>query len=144
VQAVATKDGIQSRLEKIDMDQYRNKTVVIEPAKPLTWNAGKLGTLSAKAAFDFIEQLIKYEGTAQGLIMDVFANDDSASLTYSTEASFTCTGEDIKAILDKLQGVMKGSRVSISVEEVKFQRGQQLTDWLAERGHQLQPGEVRQ
>lgn len=144
VQAIATKDGIQSRLEKIDMDQYRNKTVVIEPAKPLTWNAGKLGTLSAKAAFDFIEQLIKYEGMAQGLIMDVFANDDSASLTYSTEASFTCTGEDIKSILDKLQGVMKGSQVSISVEEVKFQRGQQLTDWLAEIGHQLQPSEVRQ
>jgi hypothetical protein len=40
--------------------------------------------------------------------------------------------------------VMKGSQVSISVEEVKFQRGQQLTDWLAEVGRQLQPGEVRQ
>jgi hypothetical protein len=54
------------------------------------------------------------------------------------------TGEEIKTILAKLQGVMKGSQVSISVEEVKFQRGQQLIDWLAEVGRQLQPGEVRQ
>ena len=39
---------------------------------------------------------------------------------------------------------MNGSQVSISVEEVKFQRGQQLIDWLAEMNRQLHPGEVRQ
>ena len=144
VQAIATKDGIQSRLEKIDMDQYRDKKVVIEPSKPLTWNTHQQGTLSAKAAFDFIERLIKFEGTVQGVIIDVFANDESASLSYSAEGSTQYTGEEIKTLLEKLQGVMKGSQVSISVEEVKFQRGQQLTDWLAEVGRQLQPGEVRQ
>ena len=144
VQAIASKDGVQSRLEKIDLDQYREKKVMIDPTKPLTWNTHNQGALSAKAAFDFIEQLIKYEGAAQGLIMDVFANDDSASLTFSSEASFVYTGEDIKALLEKLQGVMKGSQVSISVEEVKFQRGQLLIDWLAEIGRQLNPGEIRQ
>jgi len=144
VQAIATKDGIQSRLEKIDMDQYRDKKVVIEPSKPLTWNSHQQGTLSAKAAFDFIERLIKFEGTVQGVIIDVFANDESASLSYSAEGSTQYTGEEIKTLLEKLQGVMKGSQVSISVEEVKFQRGQLLIDWLAEVGRQLQPGEVRQ
>ena len=144
VQAIATKDGIQSRLEKIDMDQYRDKKVVIEPSKPLTWNTHQQGTLSAKAAFDFIERLIKFEGTVQGVIIDVFANDESASLSYSAEGSTQYTGEEIKTLLEKLQGVMKGSQVSISVEEVKFQRGQLLIDWLAEVGRQLQPGEVRQ
>lgn len=144
VQAIATKEGIKSRLEKIDMDQYRDKKVVIEPSKPLTWDVHQQGTLSAKAAFDFIERLIKYEGTVQGVIMDVFANDDSASLTYSAEGSTKYTGDEIKTIMEKLQGVMKGSQVSISVEEVKFQRGQLLIDWLAEVGRQLQPGEVRQ
>ena len=144
VQAIASKDGIKSRLEKIDMDQYREKKVVIEPTKPLTWNTRNLRSLSAKAAFDFIERLIKFEGIAQGVIIDVFANDESASINYSAEGSAKYSGEDIKAILEKLQGVMKGSQVSISVEEVKFQRGQQLIDWLAEIGRQLQPGEVRQ
>ncbi len=144
VQAMATKDGIPSRLEKIDMDQYRDKKVVIEPAKPLTWNTREQGNLSAKAAFDFIERLIKFEGTMQGVIIDVFANDESASLTYSAEGSTKFTGEEIKMLLEKLQGVMNGSQVSISVEEVKFQRGQQLIDWLAEMNRQLHPGEVRQ
>lgn len=144
VQAIATKDGIQSRLEKIDMDQYRDKKVVIEPLKPLTWNTHQQGTLSAKAVFDFIERLIKFKGTVQGVIIDVFANDESASLSYSAEGSTQYTGEEIKTLLEKLQGVMKGSQVSISVEEVKFQRGQLLIDWLAEVGRQLQPGEVRQ
>ncbi|MGZ8162381.1 MAG: DUF499 domain-containing protein [Methylobacter sp.] len=78
VQAIATKEGIRSRLEKIDMDQYRDKKVVIEPSKPLTWNTHQQGTLSAKAAFDFIERLIKYEGTVHGVIIDVFANDETA------------------------------------------------------------------
>lgn len=144
VQAIASKEGIKSRLEKIDMDQYRKNIVVIDPLKPLTWDVHQQGTLSAKAAFDFIERLIKFEGTVQGLIMDVFANDDSASLTYSTESSTKYKGEEIKTILEKLQGVMNGSQVSISVEEVRFQRGQQLIDWLAEVGRQLQPGEIRQ
>ncbi|MGZ8227703.1 MAG: DUF499 domain-containing protein [Methylococcaceae bacterium] len=78
VQAIATKEGIRSRLEKIDMDQYRDKKVVIEPSRPLTWNTQQQGTLSAKAAFDFIERLIKYEGTVHGVIIDVFANDETA------------------------------------------------------------------
>ena len=144
VQAIASKEGIPSRPEKIDMDQYRDKKVVIEPSKPLTWDTHNQGTLSAKAAIDFIERLIKYEGTVKVIIMDVFANDDSASLTYSTEASFVYTGDEIKTILEKLQGVMTGSQFSISIEEVKFQRSQLLIDWLAEVGRQLQPGEVRQ
>ena len=144
MQAIATKEGIKSRLEKIDMDQYRDKKVVIDPTKLLTWNTRPLGNLSAKAAFDFIDRLIKFEGTAQGLILDVFANDDSASLNYSGEGSTKYSGEEIKTLLEKLQGVMKGSQVSISVEEVKFQRGQLLIDWLAEVGRQLQPGEVHQ
>lgn len=144
VQAIASKEGIKSRLEKIDMDQYRKNIVVIEPLKPLTWVVHQQGTLSAKAAFDFIERLIKFEGAVKGVIMDVFANDDSASLTYSTESSTKYSGEEIKTILEKLQGVMNGSQVSISVEEVRFQRGQQLIDWLAEVGRQLQPGEIRQ
>ena len=78
------------------------------------------------------------------MIIDVFANDESASLTYSAEGSTKFTGEEIKMLLEKLQGVMNGSQVSISVEEVKFQRGQQLIDWLAEMNRQLHPGEVRQ
>lgn len=90
------------------------------------------------------ERLIKFEGTVQGVIIDVFANDESASLSYSAEGSTQYTGEDIKTLLEKLQGVMKGSQVSISVEEVNYKRGQQLIDWLAEVGRQLQPGEVRQ
>ncbi|WP_431064813.1 DUF499 domain-containing protein [Methylotuvimicrobium sp.] len=144
VQAIASKDGIRSRLEKIDMDQYREQKIIIEPTKPLTWNTRNLRSLSAKAAFDFIDRLIKFEGTAQGLIIDVFANDETASINYSAEGSAKYSGENIKSILEKLQGVMKGSQVSISIEEVKFQRGQQLIDWLAEIGRQLQPGEVRQ
>jgi hypothetical protein len=144
VQAIATKDGIDSRVERIDLIQYREKKVVIDPAKPITWNTHNQGTLSAKAVFDFIERLVKFNGAAQGLILDVFANDDSASLTYSSEASFVYSGTDIKDVLEKLQSAMKGSQVSLSVEEVKFQQGQLLIDWLSEVEQQLNPGEIRQ
>lgn len=144
VQAIAIKEGIKSRVEKIDLDQYRDKKVVIEPLKPLTWNTRSQSGLSAKPVFDFIDRLIKFEGIAKGLIIDVFANDDSASISFSAEGSTKYTGEEIKIILEKLQSVMKGSQVSISIEEVKFQQGQQLIDWLAEVGLQLQPGEIRQ
>jgi Protein of unknown function (DUF499)/Fn3 associated len=144
VQAIATKDSIYSPVEQIDLIQYREKKVVIEPLKPITWKMHDQGTLSAKAAFDFIERLVKFNGVAQGLIIDVFANDDSASLTYSSEASFAYSGTDIKEVLEKLQSAMKGSQVSLSVEEVKFQQGQLLIDWLAEVGQQLNPGEIRQ
>ena len=144
VQAIASKDGIDSRVERIDLNQYREKKVIIDPAKPLTWNTRNQGFLSAKAAFDFIDRLVKFSGAAQGLIIDVFANDDSASLTYSSEGSFVYSGEDIKDVLAKLQSVMKGSQVSFSIEEVKFQQGQLLIDWLAEVGQHLNPGEIRQ
>ena len=144
VQAIAIKDGIQSQIEKIDMEQYRQKKVLIDPVKALTWNTHSKGTLSAKAAFDFIERLCKYEATALGIIIDIFANDDTASLTYSTEGKTQFSGEQIKSTLSQLQGVMQGSQVSISVEQVRFAQGQNLIDWLAETGHQVQPGEITQ
>jgi len=144
VQAIAIKEGIQSSIERIDMEQYRQKKVVIEPLKSLTWKTQAQGTMSAKAAFDFIERLIKYEGVAHGIIIDVFANDDSASVSYSAEATARFSGEQIKKILEKLQAVMEGSQVSLSVEQVKFEKGQQLIDWLAEIGRQVQPGEIAQ
>lgn len=144
VQAIATKEGIQSHVEKIDMEQYRQKKVVIEATKPLIWKTEFQGTLSAKAVFDFIERLIKYEGIAQGIIIDVFANDDSASVSYSAEEIAKFTGEQVKSILEKLQAIMNGSQVSLSVEQVKFEKGQQLIDWLAEIGRQVQPGQISQ
>ena len=144
VQAIAIKEGIQSGIERIDMEQYRQKKVVIEPLNSLTWKTQSQGTMSAKAVFDFIERLIKYEGVAHGIIIDVFANDDSASVSYSAEATARFSGEQIKKILEKLQAVMEGSQVSLSVEQVKFEKGQQLIDWLAEIGRQVQPGEIAQ
>jgi len=39
---------------------------------------------------------------------------------------------------------MGGSQVFMTIEQVQFDKGQQLLDWIAEAKSKLQPGEVNQ
>ncbi|UYM15195.1 DUF499 domain-containing protein [Endozoicomonas euniceicola] len=143
--AFGEKDGVQSLVEKIDMDQYREKKVVIDPAKPAIWNCrDTIKSVTAKRAFDFVERLKKFGGEAQSIDLQVLANDDSAEIAYTGSAEYKVKGDELGSVIEKLQSLMQGSQIVISAEEVKFDQGQQLIDWFADLKRQPNPGEVRQ
>ena len=143
--AYGEKDGVQSPVEKVDMEQYRQQKVVIDPVKPAIWHCGRtVKSITAKPAFDFIERLKKFGGQAESVDLSVLANDETADITYTTNEQHRLDGERLSNVVGNLQGLMAGSQIVINVEKVKFDKGQQLIDWFADIKRQPNPGEVTQ
>jgi hypothetical protein len=149
VLAIAESEGIVSEQEKIDTEQYRQKGEIIEiiqPNKPATWSCKKQG-LRAREAYEFIEQLEKYQGNACGVSLAVTASDESGDVSYDAAPECNFSGTEIRELLQHLQNTFKdgqGSQVSLDVGKVTLERSQSLKDWFAAMKYQPKPGEVQQ
>ncbi len=53
-------------------------------------------------------------------------------------------GSDLESIITNLRAFVKDAEVSISAEEVMFDRGQHLEDWAAEEMYNLKMKELKQ
>jgi len=143
VLAIAQQDGVTSAQEKINVKQHITKEVKVDPGKPITWRR-RHSNLTARAAFEFMERLARYQGTAFGATIDIQANDDSQEISYTGAETFGLQGEGFEKMVKRLQTAMNGSQVFLSIERIEFEQGQQLLDWVAEAKGKLQPGEVSQ
>jgi hypothetical protein len=149
VLAIAQSDGIESEQEKIDTEQHRKKGGIIDiikPDLPATWNCKRRG-LTAKEAYEFIEQLEKYQGNAYGVSLVVTASDESGDVTYDAAPECSFSGTEIRELLQRLQNIFKdgqGSQVSLDVGKVTLEHSQSLKDWFAAMRYQPKPGEVQQ
>ena len=143
VLAIAQLDGVTSVQEKINVKEHITKEVKVDPAQPVTWRRHH-SKLTARTAFEFMERLEKFQGTAYGVIIDVMANDNSQDINYSGEDSFGLQGKEFEKLVNQFQGIMDGSQVELNIERLHFDKGQQLLDWIAEAKSKLHPGEVKQ
>jgi len=143
VLAVADRGGVVSPQEKIEIEQYKTKTVKLDPGKPAKWKRRHYN-LTTRAAFEFMERLKKFSGIAYGVIIDVRANDEKRDISYSAADNFSLDGEHFEKVVKQLQGVMSGSQIFLSIERIEFERGQFLLDWIADAKTKLQPGEAIQ
>jgi len=91
-----------------------------------------------------MERLGKFQATAYGVTIDVQANDNKQEINYASAESFGLQGEEFEKLVKQLQSTMQGSQVFLTIERLRFARGQQLLDWIAEAKSKLQPGEVDQ
>ena len=143
VLALARKYGIVSAQEKIDVEQYRKKTVKLDPAKPATWKRSH-HHLTTRAASEFMARLKKYNGFAHGVTIDVQANDEKQDVSYSAADNFPLDGEQFENLVKQLQGIMSGSQRFLNVDRIEFEKGQFLLDWVADAKTKLALGEVVQ
>ncbi|MDV2997406.1 MAG: hypothetical protein N4J56_007111 [Chroococcidiopsis sp. SAG 2025] len=149
VLAIAESDGIFSEVEKIDTEQYRKRGAIvdiIQPNLPAIWNCKKQG-LTAREAFEFIDQLEKYQGNAYGVSLIVSASDESGEVSYDAAPDNGLNGTKIRKLIEHLQSIFKdgqGSQILIDVDKVILERSQLLKDWFAAMKYQPKPGEVQQ
>jgi hypothetical protein len=143
VLAIAHRDGVVSPQEKIEIEQYKTKTVKLDPVKPAQWKR-RHHNLTTRAAFEFMERLKKFGGIAYGVTIDVQANDEKQDISYSAADNFSLDGEYFEKLVKQLQGMMSGSQIFLSIERIEFETGQFLLDWIADAKTKLQPGEAVQ
>lgn len=143
VLAIAHRDRVVSPQEKIEIEQYKTKTVKLDPGKPAKWKR-RHHNLTARAAFEFMGRLKKFGGIAYGVTIDVQANDEKQDISYSAADNFSLDGEYFERLVKQLQGMMSGSQIFLSIEIIEFERGQFLLDWIADAKSKLRLGEVIQ
>ena len=143
VLAIARRGGISSAQEKIVVDDYRKNTVKVDPGLKTVWKH-KHNQLTAREAYAFMERLKKFQGTAYGVIIDIQSNDDDQDISYSAAERFGIHGDDFEKIVKQLQTVMRGSQIILNIQQIEFEKGQQLSDWVADAKIRLLPGEVSQ
>lgn len=143
VLAIAERNGVTSIQEKINVNDYRKKTVKIEPGQKTIWKR-KHSNLTTKDAYAFMERVKKFQGTAYGVTIDIQSNKDDQDISYTAADNFGIHGEEFEKIVRQLQSVMEGSQIFINIERIEFEKGQQLLDWIADAKSSLSPGEVSQ
>lgn len=143
VLAVAEEGDLRSSVERIDVQEHRTRTVTVDAAKPVTWNRPHRN-LTAAAAFGFIDLLEKHGGLAKEMVVDVTGNESDISLSFIAGGDEVVTGARLREVVSKLQDIAGSSQVTLSASSVRFERGQQLLDWIAGIHGALQPGEVSQ
>ena len=143
VLAVASEAGIQSAVEKIDVQAYKTKKVKVEPGSPAIWKRN-FGRITAREAFDFIGRLERFGAKAAGVTIDVTQNDGDVALTYLGGDSTGVDGATLRNIVAKMQEIVGGSQVALQTNALHFETGQQLLDWVADIKSALQLNEVVQ
>ena len=143
VLAVARRDGISSEVEKINVNDYRQRIVKVDPAKKATWKRSHTN-LTTKEAFAFMERLKKFQGSAFGVTIDIQSVKNDQDISYTAADNFALVGENFEKTVKQLQSVMEGSQIFLNIERVEFEKGQQLLDWIADAKSSLAPGEVIQ
>jgi Fn3 associated len=149
VLAYAKSDGIVSEVDKIDTDQYRKQENIIDIIQhdlPATWNCKKRG-LTAKEAFEFIQQMEKYQGQAFGVSVEVRSNDESGEVCYDAAPETKLSAAALEDLSQHLQETFKhgqGSQRFIDIERVTLEKAQSLKDWFAAIKYQPKPGEIKQ
>ena len=141
--AIARRDGVSSFQEKINVNDYRKKTVKLDPSKKAVWKR-RHANLTTRDAYAFIERLKKFEGNAYGVTIDIQSNNNDQDINYTTADSFALSGENFENITKQLQAVMSGSQIFLNIERLEFDRAQLLLDWIADAKSILSPGEVSQ
>ncbi len=143
VLAVAHRDGVSSVQEKINVNDYRERVVRVDPSKKAIWKRRHIN-LTTRKAYAFMERLKKFQGSAFGVTIDIQSNNDDQDISYTAADNFALHGENFEKVVKQLQAVMSGSQIFLNIERVEFEKGQLLLDWIADAKSSLSPGEVTQ
>jgi hypothetical protein len=140
VQAVAEGDGVVSEPEKIRLDWTDDGSSGIQDDQPALWQRShQLGT--TKEAYDFLNRMQKWDAMAKGPRVTVDSND---WVELAFDQDMEVDGETLEEATEYVRGLIDDGEVSLDVDALHFERGQQLRDWAEDAKTELNPDEVQQ
>ncbi|MCX6976541.1 MAG: chitobiase/beta-hexosaminidase C-terminal domain-containing protein, partial [Verrucomicrobia bacterium] len=145
--AVAPAYAISSETVRIPIPQVGDKGAKgpkIDLEKPAAWKQLKRLDDST-AVWDFITRLELKAGTiAYDLHLTAESEDGHQSVDYSGALVSGYDAGGVKAVADKLQDLVSGGSLRLSVGTMGFPTGQALLDWLKENNQPFDISKVTQ
>lgn len=137
VLAIAEKDGIESNLHHLDVEE--EEVVKIDPTKPVIWRSQQIAQSTA-SSYELIAQLNKFNGKLSGVAI-VVGSKHWAELNFDQDSKMA--GAEIQSAVEMLRSLLGAEQdVSLRGEKVHFELGQGLLDWVAEVHTELSRHEV--
>ena len=139
--AVAEKDGIEADPMRIEIPAGKNvEQVKVTPEQPAKWKR-KHKNSSTRESYDFFKLLAKHGGKVRGVVVSV---QGTRWAQVDFDPNLELTSEQVETVLSPLRALMDDGEVEFSVDEIRFDSGQQLLDWVEEVKTELKSGEVEQ
>ncbi len=143
--AVSSEFDLASEAIKITIPQQgQEPRPTIDPQTPARWlQQTKLD--DATAVWDLIQQLVKTPGVRlYDIGLTAESTDGQQSLEYSGALDDGYDHAGVKTVTEKLQEVVGGGRLRMSVGSLGFPTGQALLDWLKATDQQFNAAKVKQ
>ena len=143
--AVCPEFELASEAIKITIPQQGQETrPTIDPKTPARWNQQtKLD--DSTAVWDLIQRLEKTSGVRlYDIGLTAESTDGQQSLEYSGALDGGYDHAGVKAVAEKLQEVVGGGSLRMSVGSFGFPTGQALLDWLKATDQQFNAAKVKQ
>ncbi|MGB4586020.1 MAG: chitobiase/beta-hexosaminidase C-terminal domain-containing protein, partial [Rectinemataceae bacterium] len=129
IQAYAKKHDIESELIKRDIEEGSSRTE-IDPAKPLVWKTHhRFQNCATIDSYQLLSRLVEFKARAEKIELYYYYRDGGEELHYIASEPTTKKGEELMAILEHLSALSPQGNVSLSIQRILFERGQDFLDW---------------
>lgn len=128
--AVAAGYDLNSETLRIPIPQPGQEDRTLNPAIPARWNQQtKLD--DSGAVWDFMQRLAEVEGvSAYDIGLTAESGDGQQNVEYSGAVEGGYTAAALRAVAEKLQEIVSGGSLRMTVGSLGFPTGQVLLDWL--------------
>ena len=140
IQARAQDDGVTSDLLKVDVSSSARR-FQLDPNRPATWKKRQSRDATGDS-FQFLELAAKYHASLGGLRIVAYKDPHWAELLVDND-----TYQEAASVRDRitlLMDVVPGGNVTLEAPQLKFERGQDLSDMAADLRATLEPSEIDQ
>lgn len=128
IQAFARKGGVESEVLRRDIGPGRGTDV--DPAKPLVWKTYKhFQNRPTSESWQLVDRLEEFKARADGIQLYYLDPDGREELQYSAASGHAKSGAELRGILERMMAFFEGGNVTLSVEKIRFERGQEFLDW---------------
>ncbi len=141
---VASAYNINSEIIKISIPQPGTTEPTLDREKPARWNQQtKLD--DSGAVWDFIQRFEKVSGVhAYDIGLTAESTDGQQNLEYSGALDNGYDAPELKTVAEKLQEIVNGGSLRMSIGSIGFPTGQALLDWLKASGQSFNYSKVTQ
>ena len=128
--AVASAFDLNSETIRIPIPQKGQEERTLDPAIPARWNQqAKLD--DSTAVWDFIQRLEKTAGVnAYDISLTAESSDGQQNVEYSCAMDAGYNAASLKSVSGKLQEIVNGGSLRMTIGSLGFPTGQALLDWL--------------
>ena len=142
--ALASAYDLNSETIRIPIPQPGQEERTLDPTIPARWN--QLTKLDdSGAVWDFIQRLEKTAGvSAYDISLTAESSDGQQNIEYSGALDGGYDAAALRSIGEKLQEIVSGGSLRMTIGSLGFPLGQTLLDWLKATNQQLNLAKVTQ